>query len=73
MVEDVEADPLLNDRKHGHCRRASDEKLDQVLDRAPVANERDEQVVNEYEAEEESDRLQYRRSERSDPSNIHRE
>ena len=42
MVEDVEADPLLDDRKHGYCRRARDEELRQVLDRAPAPNDRDE-------------------------------
>ena len=54
-------------------RRACDEELRQVLDRAPAANDGDEQVVNENEAEEEGDRLQHRRRERTDPSDVDRE
>ena len=73
MVEDVEADPLLDDRKYGYYRRPRDEELRQVLDRASAPNDGDEQVVNENEAEEEGDRLQHRRRERTDPSDVNRE
>src|SRR5262245_34374480 len=70
MAENVEACPPLDNRSDRDDRAAANEHADHSLDHLVAANNADEDVDDEDEAQKKGERLQNGRRERSDTSRV---